>query len=285
MEWFKFYGQDWLTDLKIMRMASEDKLCFITLLCLANSSDNPGVVKNCNEWSIIRLTQLYDDPLNDDNEARRAAGFLQRLNDNGMITIDNNGDVIINNFLKRQGQSLTGYERVKKYREKQREVAKNSKKEVKIRRNVINDNANDNATDNKMITIEESRVEESRKELNTNTLSLNATGETKFNFKSKMQEMQTSPRPIDRIIALYWDYKGIEFENEKQYQAGFNRELRPASTLAGYANDKIEGVMVWLNDSANCDFNWTLETVHKIIDVPILKPFVKKAKQESQSRY
>jgi hypothetical protein len=111
----------------------------------------------------------------------------------------------------------------------------------------------------------------------------NATDKKEFSFKSKMQEMKTGRRAA-QIIALYWDYKGIEYENEKQYQAGFKRELRPATALAGYSNDKIEGVMIWLNNPSNCDFNWTLETCHKLIDQPNLKSF-KKQPQASGSLY
>ena len=113
-----------------------------------------------------------------------------------------------------------------------------------------------------------------------------ATSEKKeFCFKSKMQEMRLgSARRTAQIIALYWDYKGIEFENEKQYQAGYKRELKAANLLTGYSNDRIEGVMMWLNDPNNCDFNWKLETIHKLIDQPNLKSF-KKQPQASGSLY
>ncbi len=113
-----------------------------------------------------------------------------------------------------------------------------------------------------------------------------ATSEKKeFCFKSKMQEMRLgSARRTAQIIALYWDYKGIEYENEKQYQAGYKRELKAANLLTGYSNDRIEGVMMWLNDPNNCDFNWKLETIHKLIDQPNLKSF-KKQPQASGSLY
>lgn len=121
---------------------------------------------------------------------------------------------------------------------------------------------------------------------NNNFVAPSATNEKKeFSFKSKMQEMQSSSaRRTAQIIALYWDYKGIEFENEKQYQAGYKRELKAANLLTGYSNDRIEGVMMWLNDPNNCDFNWKLETIHKLIDQPNLKSF-KKQPQASGSLY
>lgn len=103
-----------------------------------------------------------------------------------------------------------------------------------------------------------------------------------FSFKSKMQEMRTSTRRAAQVIAIYWDYKGIEFDNYDQYQKGYKRELKAANLLTGYSNDRIEGMMVWLNQ--NADYNWTLETCHKLIDQPNLKSF-KKQPQVSGSLY
>ncbi len=166
MNWFKFYGQDWLTDIKILQLSIEDRLCYLTLLCLASASDNPGQIKKCDEEAIIELSHIPFDPCDTDNPFERAKGFLKRLNDNGMITIDDNGDVTVKNFIKRQGQSLTGYERVKKYREKQK----------KIKPNRYQDNVNDNADDN-------SRIEESRVDKNIippNPLKGDCMGDSEF---------------------------------------------------------------------------------------------------------
>jgi len=146
MDWFKFYGKDWLTDLKVIQMSVEDRLCFITLLCLSSASDN-GVVKKCDEHALIELTHLYDNPYETNNEYSRACGVLKRLNDNEMITIDNNGDVTVKNFSKRQGRSLTGYERVKKYRERQK--AFENKVILNDNEMITDDNANDNVREDK----------------------------------------------------------------------------------------------------------------------------------------
>ena len=150
MNWFKFYGQDWLTDIKILRLSVEDRLCYLTLLCLASASDIPGIIKACDEEAIIELSHIPFDPCDDNNPFNRAKGFIKRMDDNGMITINDNGDVTVKNYIKRQGQSLTGYERVKKYRENKRKTALK----------VIKDNANDNANDN--IRLEENRIDKNR---------------------------------------------------------------------------------------------------------------------------
>jgi len=85
-----------------------------------------------------------------------------------------------------------------------------------------------------------------------------------WDFKSKLAEMQKSTRRDIQVIAVYWLFKGIEFENEVQYEAALKRELRAAGKLKGYDDGRINGVMEWLNE--NCEVKWTLETVHKYID-------------------
>ena len=159
MKWFKFYGQDWLTDLKIIEMSAIDRLLYLTLLCLA--SEHNGVIKKCEENSLIRLTNFstyipnMDESGNNFDAYKMGAGFLKRVNDNGMITIDDNGDVTVNAFQKRQGSNLTGYERIKRYREKHNKQAI-----------FPDDNINDNINDNGMITLDKKRVEENREDKN-----------------------------------------------------------------------------------------------------------------------
>lgn len=142
MDWFKFYGKDWMSDIKIVKMSSEDKLCFITLLCLASASDEQGVIRDCDEDSLITMTRLNDSPYEDMSEAKRAKGVLQRLVKNKMITHDNGDVVTVLNFVKRQGKSLTGYERVKRHRERLKLAI--SKK------NDNDDNGHDNAREDKI---------------------------------------------------------------------------------------------------------------------------------------
>jgi hypothetical protein len=159
MNWFKFYGQDWLTDLKIMRIIPEDRLCYITLLCLASSSDEQGIVRKCDEEAILQLTHLYNNPYETENEYTRAKGCLQRFKDLGMITVGDNGDVEIVNFEKRQGQSLTGYERVKRFRENHPEKV-DKENMLKRKARLIPDG--DNVGDNVEITSDKIREDKSR---------------------------------------------------------------------------------------------------------------------------
>src|SRR5260221_6639676 len=111
MKWFKFYGQDWLTDLKIMSMSMEDRLCFITLLCLASSADEGGLIRGCTEEAIIRLSNIPDDSTSDDSPKDRAVGFLERCNALQTVTLACNGDVTLNHFQHRQEENLSNAER------------------------------------------------------------------------------------------------------------------------------------------------------------------------------
>lgn len=152
MKWFKFYGQDWMTDIKVMSMRPEDRLCFIILLSLASAADENGVVRNCDEETLIRLTHLPDDPTHDFNPTERARGCLERYKALRCVTIDRNGDVTVLNFSRRQETNLDGAERQKKYRERLKTKAKSRNKSDAPLRNDSNARLDKNR-------IEENRVD------------------------------------------------------------------------------------------------------------------------------
>ncbi len=123
-KWFKFYGQDWLTDPKVIKLDPIHRLCFITLLCLAGASEEQGVIKDLDEDVLLTITHISFDPSEMENDWSRGIGVLKILTDNGMITHDN-GTITIPNFIKRQETNLTGYERVKRFRQKQKVIKNN----------------------------------------------------------------------------------------------------------------------------------------------------------------
>lgn len=231
MKWFKFYGQDWLTDTKIFSMKLEDKLCYLTLLCLASSSTD-GVIKNCTEDTVLRLSGLQFDPANEDNEYSRAIGCLKRYHDNGMITHDNKGGVIINAYSKRQGSNLGGYERIKRFREKK-------KMALNIDKNKTNDNTNDNISDNTNDNprIDKIRIEENRIEERENTEDTPSQVSIDFFLKGRFYEeylalfSKTSPeelvsREFDKFI-LYWtEPNGSGTKQRWQQQSTFDVKRR-----------------------------------------------------------
>lgn len=135
-QWFKFYGGEYLSDPKMLALNASERSCWLTLLCYASMSGKDGAVCHLNEDML--LAQSGITPLSDEFE--KTKGLLEKLSKLMMITLDN-GMITITNWRKRQEVALSGYERVKRYREKQ-----------------SNDN-DDNESDN-------TRVEENREEKN-----------------------------------------------------------------------------------------------------------------------
>lgn len=131
MEWFKFYGKDFLTDLKLQDLEWYDQLCFVYLMCYASQSTLPrNEIRDLTEKRFFKV--LHFDSETVDN----ASGFLGRLEALHFIEINPDGGVVLPNFEKRQARAMTPYERVKRHREKK-------KGEMITHDN--GDNANDNA--------------------------------------------------------------------------------------------------------------------------------------------
>lgn len=137
MKWFKFYGQDWISDPKTLSLGASERSCWLTLLSYASINDN-GMITFLSEEQL--KIQAGIDPTSE--EWDKSKGVLEKFKTLEMIRIDN-GVITILNWRKRQETSLTAYERVKRYREKKRL-----------------DNENDNAK----ITLEENRIEKNRRE-------------------------------------------------------------------------------------------------------------------------
>lgn len=136
-KWFKFYGQDYLTDPKMLSLSPTEKAIWVTLLCLAMSSD--GVIKFIDVDKIRILTGIQiNSP-----EWYATNKILEKFETLSMITHDND-TITLSHFVSRQETMLSGYERVKRHREKVKTKSISSNKnEAKNDNNdnVINDNA------------------------------------------------------------------------------------------------------------------------------------------------
>ena len=88
--------------------------------------------------------------------------------------------------------------------------------------------------------------------------------EKPFNTEDYIKELKQSRQRHIQVIGLYWEYKHYNFENHKQCEKALKRELKPATDLAPFSDDKIRDVMDWLE--ANESFKWTLETIPKYIN-------------------
>lgn len=141
MKWFKFYGQDYLSDPKILSLSGSERSCWITLLAYGSVNDN-GVITFLDEAML--MVQAGISPM--DDEWEKTKGILEKLEKLQIITNDN-GVITIINWKKRQEANLTGYERVKKHREKKK-------------------------NDNKMITLDKIRIDKNRYNYNTKTLKI-----------------------------------------------------------------------------------------------------------------
>lgn len=137
LPWFKFYAQDWLTDLKVRRLSVTDRLVYITMLCLASASSDRGSIINATEEDIFDMAHLSDSPSwEGSSEREKNHGAIKRIEEMGMITVtryfSNDGrvtprnagelpmflDIKINAFDKRQNSNFTVAERQARFREK-----------------------------------------------------------------------------------------------------------------------------------------------------------------------
>ena len=152
--WIKFYTEA-LHDRKMRRLDRFDKSVYYDLLLLAGFEDMDGY-----------LPCLEDIAFELDLSVRDARKSVSKLLEIGIISKDDDNNLYVTNFQQRQESSSSSYERVKRFRNKKRNVTDNA---VITDDNVscnVTDNAYDNViNDNAMITIEEEVEEEEDKEV------------------------------------------------------------------------------------------------------------------------
>ena len=137
--WFKFYGQEFLSDTKMLSLSAIERSLWLTMLCLASSSDEEGVIKYIDETKIMMMTNI--SPLDDEWEN---TGFLAKFEELGMITVKDKVITLLN-FNKRQETNLTNAERQARYRSNKDNVTKvtldkNRIEENRVDKNIINTN-------------------------------------------------------------------------------------------------------------------------------------------------
>jgi len=246
-QWFKFYGQDFMTDPKMLALTSTQKVMWITLLALVSTSEEEGIVKNLTEERLKLLSGVLPNSQFDD-EWTETNGTLKKFEELKMITIDRETINVIN-FPKRQAPQ-DSYdpdainERVKRFRNK----------DTSLQETKRND-----------------RGEEIRGDKNRIDKNISIVGETdkEWTFKSFLEGMDNHKRRDFQIMAAYWDFKGIKFTNKEQAYGEIKRLLRAAKALEPYEDDKIVKTMNWLKK--NADFKWSLESVIKFINEDLNK--------------
>ena len=116
MQWFKFYGAEYLIDPKMATLTPCERSCWLSLLCYAAAAENGGSISHLSEDHLMAHSGI--DIMSDD--WTKTQGVLDRFVKLDMITLDN-GVITLSNWTKRQGTALSGYERLKKWREKHRD--------------------------------------------------------------------------------------------------------------------------------------------------------------------
>lgn len=115
MQWFKFFGPEFLIDPKMTSLTAAERSCWLSLLCYACAAEHGGIIEHVSEEHLMRNSGLYEM----DDEWQRTTGVLDKFVKLDMITLDN-GVITLSNWSKRQGNALSGYERLKRWREKQK---------------------------------------------------------------------------------------------------------------------------------------------------------------------
>ena len=130
--WFKFYGPEYLSDPKMLSLSAIERALWITMMCLASTSQEEGSIRYINEEKIMMLTGMSAQ------ESIDNLGFLKKFVSLKMIEISgDNGDNVITvlNFQKKQESALSDYERVKRFREKHPESVLIENAKRRARRN------------------------------------------------------------------------------------------------------------------------------------------------------
>ena len=122
--WFKFYGQDFLSDLKISQLSIAERLFWVTVLCLAHAEGKAGNIRYCTEELIKSKMGLQEN----DQEWIELNGVFDVLQNLEMIEKTDNG-IFVKNFQKRQEMNLIPAEKMRRYRNK-KESNKSYRKEV-----------------------------------------------------------------------------------------------------------------------------------------------------------
>lgn len=119
MQWFKFYGAEYLIDPKMQTLTAADRSCWLTLLCYAAAADDGGRIRYLTEEKLrLQAGIQINTP-----EWKKTDGILSLFASFNMVLLDSNGDVTISNWSKRQNTYLTNAERQARYRERQKSNA------------------------------------------------------------------------------------------------------------------------------------------------------------------
>lgn len=165
MKWFKFYGQDFLTDSKIGALNPLQKLLWVVLLCIASQDEEKtGIIKFLTEERLKELAGITDNPFNDDWQ--RTNETLETFCNMGLVSMPDQETIIIVNYEKMQQQNMTSTERVQAFRARQKDKIEAKKIETHETKKRFHETQNE--------TLDKNRKEEDKnniKEINKEKVS------------------------------------------------------------------------------------------------------------------
>ncbi len=157
MKWFKFYGQDFLTDSKIGSLNPLQKLMWVVLLSVASQDEEKtGIIKFLTESRLKELCGITDNPYNDD--WLRTNETLVTFCNMGLVTMPDKDTIIINNYNEHQTENQSSAERVRAYRDRQ-------KAKIEAKTNVT-PVTNVTLQKVKTVTLDKNRIDKNNKEIN-----------------------------------------------------------------------------------------------------------------------
>lgn len=248
----------------------EEKMCWIVLLCLANSEDKGGEILYVNEDEVLKQANIEENS----QAWKETKGFLDKFVELKMITItvtkvtrgvtrSNKAlryDIKLCNFEQRQTENLSNAERQKRHRERLKTKTLKSNDSNATQSNVRNARIEESRVDN-TIPIATKVAKGVKKTPKKEIAIIDVSEEWNFDDELKKMLKPESRRDI-KIIARYWQEKNFRFENKLQYTAQLGRDLAAAKKLLGYTGPQIVAAM---NHSKAKYEEWTLETVCKRI--------------------
>lgn len=231
--WFKFYGGEYLSDPKIERLSPLERSCWLTILCMASMGNN-GIVEFLTVESLLNRSGIQFNPYHPE-EWESALSVLVKFKKLNMINMEEDGQIVVKNWEKRQEHNLTIAERVAKSRAKKKIVT----------------------TDVTNVTTEENRIEE---RIHT---AEHSSPESEFNIKDEIQKMMQNPRRELRIIGWFINEKKISLKNKEQLSTTIRRHLRAAKLLVSFEVPQLKTAA----DNADrlVGTKWTLETLWKLL--------------------
>lgn len=186
MKWFKFYGQDFFTDPKMMMLTPAQKMFFVGLMSLASQEDKTNDANGTLTLLTENVIMQYVGILPETEGWKECSNLLDKFEVMGLISIDfDNAILTINNFQKLQKTNLTASERVTKSRRNK------SKQSVSKKVNTANVNAN------KKLTLDKDR-DIDKEYVNTTNVVATDVAETE-----KALTTNNDGDPINHLIGLF----------------------------------------------------------------------------------